>query len=219
MVSGSPDEGRREVLRTSLSLGIAVGLYGASFGAAAATAGFSVAQACAVSLLVFTGASQFALVSVLGAGGSVAAGVASAVLLGGRNGLYAVLLNERLSVPRWRKPLAAQLTIDESTAVSTTSPVEWAHVGFWWTGLTVYVVWNLSTLVGAASAAAVSPTAFGLDGAVGAAFLGLLWPRLRQSWDVALVGALLAVVAIPLTPPGVPVLIAGLAIMPKVLRS
>lgn len=214
----SRDAGRA-VIRRSLSLGIAVGLYGASFGAAAAAAGFSVLQACAVSLLVFTGASQFALASVLGAGGSVAAAVASAVLLGSRNGLYAVILNERILLSRSRKPVAAQLTIDESTAVATTSPTGLSHIGFWWTGVTVYVVWNLATLVGAATASAVDPRRFGLDGAVGAAFLGLLWPRLKEAWRVALGGAVLAVVAIPLTPPGVPVLIAALAVLPPLIRS
>ncbi|MCW2543229.1 MAG: AzlC family transporter permease [Frankiales bacterium] len=171
-----------------------------------------------MSLLVFTGASQFALVSVLGAGGSVAAGVASAVLLGGRNGLYAMLLKERIPVTGWRRVAAAQVTIDESTAIATTSPPAWTHVGFWWTGLTVYVVWNLSTLIGVVSASAVDTKAFGLDGAVGAAFLGLLWPRLRESWQVALIGTVLALVAIPLTPPGVPVLVAGLAIVPTLVR-
>ena len=167
---------------------------------------------------MFTGASQFALVSVLGAGGSVAAGVASAVLLGGRNGLYAMLLKERIPVAGWRRVAAAQVTIDESTAIATTSPPPWTGLGFWWTGLTVYVVWNLSTLIGVVSASAVDTQAFGLDGAVGAAFLGLLWPRLRESWHVAAIGALLAAVAIPLTPPGVPVLVAGLAVVPSLVR-
>lgn len=195
-----------------------MGLYGASFGAAAAAAGFSVVQACATSLLVFTGASQFALASVLGAGGSVAAAVASAVLLGSRNGLYAVLLSEQMPVRGWRRGVAAQVTIDESTAVAVTSPPAWTSVGFWWTGLTVYVVWNLSTLLGALSASAVDTTAFGLDGAVGAAFLGLLWPRLREAWRIAVAGAVLAAVAVPLTPPGVPVLVAGLAVLPTLWR-
>lgn len=205
-------------MRRSLSLGVAVGLYGASFGAAAATAGFSVVQACATSLLVFTGASQFALAGVLGAGGSVAAGVASAVLLGSRNGLYAVILSERMPLRGRRRVAAAHVTIDESTAVAVTSPPAWSHVGFWWTGLTVYVFWNLSTFLGALSASAVDTTAFGLDGAVGAAFMGLLWPRLREAWPVAVGGAALALVAVPLTPAGVPVLVAGLAVLPTLVK-
>jgi predicted branched-subunit amino acid permease len=177
-----------------------------------------VPQACALSLLVFTGASQFALVGVLGSGGSVLAGVATALLLGSRNAMYSVLLAERLPLSRRRRLLAAQITIDESTAVSVTSPEPYAGLGFWTTGLTIYVVWNVMTLVGAAGAAAVDTHAFGLDAAVGAAFLGLLWPRLRESWKVALGGALLALVAIPLTPAGVPVLVAGLAVLPSLVR-
>lgn len=97
--------GRRAVWRQSLSVGVASGAYGVSFGALATAAGLSAAQACALSALMFTGGSQFALISVLGAGGSGLAGAASAVLLGARNGLYAVqvapLLRVRGCGERW----------------------------------------------------------------------------------------------------------------------
>ncbi|MCU1594718.1 MAG: branched-chain amino acid transporter permease [Frankiales bacterium] len=201
-----------------MALGVAVGMYGLSFGAAASAAGLSVLQACAMSSLIFTGASQFALVGVLGAGGSAAAGVATALLLGTRNAMYAVILAERIPMSPQRKLLAAQVTIDESTAVSVTSSKPLAGVGFWSAGLTVYVMWNLMTLAGAAGAASVDTHALGLDAAVGAAFLGLLWPRLREAWPVALGGALLALIAVPLTPAGVPVLIAALAVLPRLVR-
>ena len=175
-------------------------------------------QACATSLLVFTGASQFALVGVLGAGGAPLAGVASAVLLGSRNALYGVVVAERVSAAGWRRAVAAHVTIDESTAVSTSAPREHAGTGFWWTGLTVFVVWNISTLLGALGADAVDVRALGLDGAVGAAFLGLLWPRIREAPGVVAGGALLALLAVPLTPPGVPILVAGLAVVPRLVR-
>ena len=195
-----------------------MGAYGISFGAAATTAGLSVLQSCALSLLVFTGASQFALVAVLGAGGSVAAGVATALLLGSRNAMYAVSLSALLPMSPRRRLLAAQVTIDESTAVAVSAPRSLAGVGFWTTAVGVYVLWNLATLLGAAGAAAFDTHALGLDAAVGAAFLGLLWPRLRGAGGVAAGGALLAAIAVPLTPPGVPVLVAGLAVLPVVLR-
>ena len=195
-----------------------MGAYGISFGAAATTAGLSVPQACALSLLVFTGASQFALVGVLGAGGSALAGVATALLLGSRNAMYSVALVDLVPMSRARRLLAAQLTIDESTAVAVASPRSLAGVGFWTAGGLIYVLWNLATLLGAAGAAAVDTHALGLDAAVGAAFLGLLWPRLREAWPVALGGALLAAVAVPLTPAGVPVLVAGLAVVPSLVR-
>ncbi len=175
-------------------------------------------QACALSLLVFTGASQFALVGVLGAGGSAVAGVATALLLGSRNAMYSVALSDLLPMRRSRRLVAAQLTIDESTAVATTAPRSLAGVGFWTAGIAVYVLWNLATLAGALGAATVDTHALGLDAAVGAAFLGLLWPRLSEARGLAVGGALVAAVAVPLTPPGVPVLLAGLAVLPMVLR-
>lgn len=206
------------MLRRGLVFGVAVGTYGASVGAAAVTAGLTVLQACALSLLTFTGASQFALISVLGAGGGVVAAVASALLLGGRNALYGVVLTERVAVRGWRRAVAAHVTIDESAGISLTSPREHAGVGFWVTGLTVFCVWNLATLLGALTASAVDPKALGLDAAVGVAFLGLLWPRLREAPDVTFGGTVLALVAVPLTPPGVPILVAALAVVPRMVR-
>ena len=208
-----------QVRRRGLGVAVAVGTYGIAFGAAATTAGLSTLQACALSLLVFTGASQFALVGVLGVGGSVVAGIATAVLLGSRNAVYAVTLSGLLPMGPRRKLLAAQVTIDESAAVALTAPRSLAGVGFWTTAIGVYVLWNLSTLLGALGAATVDTTALGLDAAVGAAFLGLVWPRLREARAVAVTGALVAVVAVPLVPAGVPVLLAGLAVLPAVLRT
>ncbi len=181
-------------------------------------AGLTVLQACATSLLVFTGASQFALVGVIGAGGSLIAGVGSALLLGSRNALYAVVLKDLLPAQGVRRGVAAQLTIDESTAVAISAPPEHAATAFWTTGLAVYGSWNLSTLLGALTASSVDLLAIGLDGAVAAAFLALLWPRLREAPGVAAGGAVLALIALPLTPPGVPVLVAATAVLPRLVR-
>ena len=207
---------RSQVQRQALAIGVAVGAYGISFGAASTAAGLSVLQTCALSLLVFTGASQFALVGVLGAGGSAVAGVAAALLLGSRNTMYAVRLADLLGLRSWRRLVAAQVTIDETTAVAVSAPPGLAGHGFWTTALSVYGLWNLATLAGALGAARVDTGALGLDAAVGGAFLALLWPQLRGARREALLGALIAVVAVPLTPPGVPVLLAALAVLPAV---
>jgi predicted branched-subunit amino acid permease len=154
---------------------------------------------------------------VLGAGGSVVAGVASALLLGSRNLLYAVRLSALVPTHGARRVAAAQLTIDESTAMATAAPPGLSALGFWATGLSVYVLWNLATLLGALGAARLgNPAALGLDAAVPAAFLALLAPQIRDRTAglVALAGALLALVAVPFTPAGVPVLLAGLAVVP-----
>lgn len=177
-------------------------------------------QTCALSLLVFTGASQFALVGVLGAGGGAVPAVLSGLLLGARNTLYSVRLADLLRLPARRRPLAAHLTIDESTAMATAAPPGLAAVGFWATGLSVFVLWNLATLVGAVGAGVVDARALGLDAAVGAAFLGLLALQVRDrtALGVAVAGAVVAAVAVPFAPAGLPVLLAGLAVLPAVLR-
>ncbi|MCU1676399.1 MAG: AzlC family protein [Frankiales bacterium] len=204
---------RRAVLRRALSVGIATSTYGVSFGALAVANGLSVWQACVSSLLLFSGGSQFALAGVLGAGGSVGAAVASSSLLGVRNGVYAVQLAALLRPRGWKRFAAAQLTIDESTAVAVSqdSP-EGRSLGFWATGLTVYVGWNLMTLVGALAGSHLGdPRRYGLDAAAAAAFLALLWPRLRarQPVAVAFAGAFVAFVLIPVVPVGLPIVAAA----------
>ena len=200
---------------------MAVGAYGLSFGAAAVTAGLSTLQACALSLLLFTGASQFALVGVVGAGGGMLAAVAGALLLGTRNTLYAVRLASLVPARGPRRLVAAQLTIDESTGMATGAPPGLAATAFWATGASVYVLWNLATLLGALGAARLGdPAALGLDAAVPAAFLALLAPQLRSRalGAAALAGALVAAAAVPFTPPGVPVLLAALVVVPALVR-
>lgn len=204
---------RRPVVRDGLAVGVATGLYGVSFGAVSVAAGLGVLQTCALSLLVFTGASQFALVGVVASGGTVLAATATAVLLGARNAFYGLRLAPRLEVTGLRRAAAAHLVIDESTAVATAQRDDVdGRTGFWVTGLAVFVCWNLATAVGAVGGQALGdPRAYGLDAAVGAAFLALLWPRLDGTVPrlVALGAAALAGGLVPWVPAGVPVLAAG----------
>nr|WP_233359191.1 AzlC family ABC transporter permease [Thermomonospora amylolytica] len=205
-------------------MGISVGLSGLAFGAAAVTAGMSVAQACVLSLLAFTGASQFALAGVLGGGGSLVAGTLGAVLLGARNGLYGLRLAGLLGVRGRRRLLTAHVVIDETTAVATAQPdPRSARAGFWATAFSLYAVWNLSTLGGALGAARIGdPEAFGMDVLGPAAFLALLWPRLtsgRAEARVAVAAIVVAVAATPLLPPGVPVMLAAVAALAGMVRT
>ena len=210
-----PRQRRREVLRQSLSVGVATGAYGISFGALSVAAGLSLWQTMALSALLFSGGSQFALVGIVAAGGSGAAAIATSSLLGVRNGLYGLQVSRLLDVRGLRRAAAAQLTIDESTAVAIGQPEQPAgRVGFWATGLAVFVLWNLMTLVGAVIGNALGdPRRYGLDAAAAAAFLALLWPRLRSA-DARAVGVAAALVALllaPHSPAGIPVLVAALA--------
>lgn len=202
----------KATLRDSLSVSITVGAYGVAFGAAAVANGFTVLQSCLLSLLTFSGASQFAVVGVLGAGGTALSGIATASLLGIRNALYGVIMAPRLKVKGFKRIVAAQVTIDESTGVALGQEVrssEAMRQGFWLTGIGVFIFWNLFTVAGALGAQAMGDIrAWGLDSAVPAAFLGLVWPRLKTNGDRALaIGcAVFAIAMTPILPAGLPII-------------
>jgi predicted branched-subunit amino acid permease len=213
---------RTATLRDALGLGLAVGLYGAAFGAAADAAGLDVWQAMTMSLLMFTGASQFALVGVLGAGGSAVAAVGSALLLGTRNTVYGVrlvpLLWPRRVLPR---VATAHWVIDETTALAIAAPDrKLARLAFLVGGASIFLTWNLTTVIGALGAAALNGAALAaLDAVVPAAFLALLWPRLRKGFPeaatqrrVAVGGAVVALALTPFVPAGVQVIAAVVAV-------
>jgi predicted branched-subunit amino acid permease len=203
-------------IRASFAVGLAVAAYGISFGALSVAAGLDIWQTCVLSLLMFSGGSQFALVGVLASGGATAGGaaIASAALLGTRNALYALRVAPFIGVGWPKKALVAHWTIDETTAVSTAQPtLEGQRAGFWWTGAIIYVGWNLMTLLGALIGNLLGDVSqYGLDAAAAAAFLGLLWPRLRQLQPVvvAIAAAVVAAVLTPALSPGLPVLAAAL---------
>nr|WP_034663696.1 AzlC family ABC transporter permease [Cellulomonas sp. KRMCY2] len=200
-------------MRQALSVSAATGVYGISFGALSVTAGLDLWQTMALSLLMFTGGSQFAFIGVLGAGGGAGAAVATAGLLGARNALYGAALAPLVGGRGPRGWAAAQLTIDESMAVATAQPDRAAaQTGFWWTGLGVFALWNVFTVAGAVVGDALGdPTRWGLDAAAAAAFLGLLWPRLasRTAQLVAAGAVVVALLLTPVAPAGVPVLAAA----------
>jgi len=213
-----PDPARRGVVRDCLGVGLAVGAYGIAFGAASVAAGLSVLQTCLLSLFAFTGGTQFAVVGVIAAGGGIAAALSNGLLLGSRNMLYAMRLAPLLRVHGGRRLVAALGTIDETTAMAVAQPSPaLGRLAFWWTFVGVYSFWNLSTLLGAVGAHALGdPTRFGLDAVVPAAFLALVAPRLRQGATerrIAVAAALIALVLIPFTPPGIPVLAACAALL------
>jgi len=208
----------RQLLIDSVGVGVATGAYGISFGAIAVGSGLSVWQACALSLFVFTGASQFALVGVVASGGAAASGAATALLLGSRNTLYGLKLASLLRLRGARRLAAAHLVIDESTAMALKpEDPDDAPVGFFATGLSVFLLWNAATLVGALAGNAIGDTsAYGLDAAVPAAFLALVWPRL-DTWHkraTAVLAAVLALAFVPVTRPGLPIIAAaGVALL------
>ncbi len=213
---------RHRVLRDALAVGVSTGAYGLSFGAVAATAGLSLPQASALSLLMFTGASQFALVGVIAGGGAPLAAAATATLLGARNAFYGLRLASVLGQRGPGRLLAAHLVIDESSAMATLrdDPRE-SRLAFWATGVAVFVLWNLATVAGAVGAGRLAdPTVLGLDAAAPAAFLALLAPRLRDrgTWALTAAAAALALALTPVVPAGVPILAAALLVVAVAAR-
>jgi predicted branched-subunit amino acid permease len=202
----------RTTAAASFSVSFTVGLYGIAFGAAGIAAGFSMAQTCALSLLTFSGASQFAVVGVLGAGGTALSGITTASLLGIRNALYGMRMAPLMKLRGAKRVVGAQVTIDESTGVALgqSDLGEGAmRQGFWLTGIGVYIFWNLFTVVGALGAQAMGdPAAWGLDAAVPAAFLGLVWPRLTNKLErlLAVTAMALSIALTPFVAAGVPII-------------
>jgi 4-azaleucine resistance transporter AzlC len=194
-------------------LGVATGVFGVSFGVLASASGLSVAKACALSLLVFTGASQFAAVSTVGGGGSTVAAVGAALLLAARNGVYGVTMALVLERGWGHRIVAAHLVLDESTAMAMAQPDRAsARRAFWATGLAVFVCWNAGTLIGVLGGGVIGhPETFGLDAAFPAGFLALLVPHLKRldGRRAAVVGGGVSLVLIPFVPAGVPILVAA----------
>ncbi|MDH4397863.1 MAG: hypothetical protein RL402_496 [Actinomycetota bacterium] len=208
----------KRVLSTSISVGLATGLYGISFGALAAVAGLDLLSIMLLSILMFSGGSQFAFIGVIAAGGAPISAITSSWLLGVRNGFYAMRLNNVLAPRGFLKLVAAQLSIDESNGVSAAQDdFKSQRVGFWATGIAVFVFWNLATLLGALAGDFLgSAETWGLDAAAAAAFLGLVWPKLKDNKTLALAASVVAVVGSLFLPAGVPVLLTVLiALVPR----
>lgn len=214
---GHGDEaGERSILLASVTLGVAVGVFGIAFGVGVISAGGTVLQAAAMSLLVFTGASQFSAVSVIAAGGTTGAALGGALVLAARNAVYGLSMSRVLGGNLLTRLGAAQLVIDESTAMSLAQPTLRARrVAFWVTGLSVFVCWNAGTLLGAILGTAIDPKDWGLDAAFPAGFVAMVAPHLRtrRGLCAGLLGATICLATIPSTPIGVPILVASAAIV------
>jgi 4-azaleucine resistance transporter AzlC len=213
---------RSAILRAAVGIGLYAGAFGVAYGAVAIGSGLSVAQTMVLSLVMFSGGSQFAFAGVIAGGGSGFAAVLAALLLGVRNAFYGVPLSQILQPRGWRRLGTAHFVIDETTAMAVGQPTPpTQRYAFWATGLILFPLWQLGSLTGALLGAAIDPADFGLEAAAPAVFLGLLWPALqrRDGRVVALAAAGVALALVPVAPPGVPVIAtAAVALVAGVLR-
>ena len=211
----APDAKR--FVSASLMIGVAFIVFGTSFGVLAVSAGASVAQACAMSLLVFTGASQMSAVSVIASGGTMASAFGGAVLLSSRNAVYGLAMSPVLKNGKLpSRLLGAQWVIDETTAlVSAETDPAARRTAFWISGVILYASWNIGTLIGALVGSSINPSDFGLDAAFPVMFTAMLAPHLRtkNGKKAALVGAIAAVALAPFMPIGLPILVSALGML------
>lgn len=196
------------------ALAAACFVVGASFGAIAVASGTTVAQASVMSLFVFAGGAQFLAVGITGAGGTAVAAVLGGLLLNARHLPFGLAIGDVLGRHRL---VGSHVMTDEAVAfaLARSDPAA-RRAAYWLAGITLYVVWNLATVLGALAGGAVGdPAAFGIDAAFPAGMLALLWPSLadRPALRVALAAAVVALIAAPVLPPGLPVLVALLGLV------
>ena len=212
------DAQRRSIRAQAISIGLAISPFGLAFGALCAESGIGVWEALGFSSLVFGGSSQFAAVSVLADEGTVIAAVTAGLLLNLRSLAFGVSMAPSLKGSLLWRAGVSQLMIDESTAIgSSQSTHELRRYGYLWGGLSVFVLWNATTLIGVSvlSEAESLITDLGIDATIPAAFLGLIWNKLENAKHrvIALIGAITALILIPITPAGIPVIAAASAII------
>ena len=221
------DVQRRSIRAQAISIGLAISPFGLAFGALCAESGIGVWEALGFSSIVFGGSSQFAAVSVLADDGTVIAAITAGLLLNLRSLAFGVSMAPSLKGSFLWRAGVSQLMIDESTAIGSSQAThELRRYGYLWGGLSVFVLWNATTLIGVSvlSEAESLITDLGIDATIPAAFLGLIWNKLENAKHraVAVIGAITALILIPFTPAGIPVIAAASAIIwvrPWVVRE
>ena len=221
------DAQRRSIRAQAISIGLAISPFGLAFGALCAESGIGVWEALGFSSIVFGGSSQFAAVSVLADDGTVIAAITAGLLLNLRSLAFGVSMAPSLKGSFLWRAGVSQLMIAESTAIGSSQAThELRRYGYLWGGLSVFVLWNATTLIGVSvlSEAESLITDLGIDATIPAAFLGLIWNKLENTKHraVAVIGAITALILIPFTPAGIPVIAAASAIIwvrPWVVRE
>lgn len=204
----------RDGVRAALAVAATVWFFGASFGLVARAAGMGVLAPLVISATTFAGSAQFAVTSILGAGGGAAAAIAAAVLLNARYAPISISVAPLFHGRLLRRLLESQLIVDESWALASRGGGRFDRRILLGAGLLLYVSWLSGTAVGVLAGDALGdPKDLGLDGAFPALFLALLVPQLGtpRSALAAVTGAVVAFALIPVTPAGIPIVAASAA--------
>lgn len=222
-VTGSRTESRyRDGARAVAPIAVAAFAFAISFGVLARASGMEALPAFVMSATTFAGSAQFAAASILGAGGGVVAATVAATLLNGRYAPIGILVAPVFHGSVWRRLLEAQLIVDESWAVSRRADGRFDRRVLVGAGLVLYAAWIGGTALGVVGGEALGdPDRLGLDAAFPALFLALLVPqvRTRRALAAALAGAAIALVLIPVSAAGVPIIVASAACLLGLRRS
>jgi 4-azaleucine resistance transporter AzlC len=208
-------------VRAVLPIAVTVPLFGVSFGVLARAADMGVVAPIVMSATTFAGGAQFAVVSILEEGGSLAAAIVAALLLNARYAAIGISVAPIFRGSRLRRLLESQLIVDESWALSARPDGTFDRRVLLGAGLTLYVTWVLGTALGVLGGGFLGdPARLGLDAAFPALFLALLVGQLgsRRAVAAALAGGGIALVLLPFTPPGVPIIAAVLGCLAGLRR-
>jgi len=201
-------------VRAAAPIGVAALAFGLSFGVLARSAGMGRIAPVVMSATTFAGSAQFAAASILGAGGGLVTAIVAAVLLNLRYGPIGLSAAGAFEGRWWKRAVTAQLVVDESWAIAQRDDGRTDRHLLVGAGLLLLVTWTTGTAIGAFAGDLVAdPEALGLDAAFPALFLALLWSQVRERSKLlaALGGAAIALVLMPFSGPGVPIVVASLA--------
>ena len=198
------DPSFRRGLRDSTLIFAAVGSFGVFYGVLAVEAGLSGPLTVFSSLVVVSGAAQFAMVGLL------ATGAAPVLVAATGLGLRHLPMSATLSRLIGRRPLFTRLRlafilVDETFGLTVRAAAAGvADLVAYKTAadLMLYSSWIIGTTLGVVLGSAIDPVAVGIDVLFGLLFLGLAVPfvRTRRDWIVAgtaVAATLIAVETIP----------------------
>ena len=211
----------RAGLRAGVPFGVAGFFVSLSFGVLAQDAGMSATAAIVMSAIVFAGSAQFAAVSIIAAGGGLGAAVLAAAMMNSRFLPMGIALAPSLPGGPLDRAGQGQTVVDSSWAIAARDDGTFDRWKLFGTTVPQYVAWVSGTVAGVFGGDVLGdPDKFGLDAVFPTFFLALLIAEMRdgRTRGVAALGALIALVLIPFTPPGVPVLVASLAALTGLWR-
>ncbi len=209
-------------LRAGVPFAVAGGILAASFGVLAQDAGFSPLAAIVMSAIVFAGSAQFAAISILAAGGGAGAAIGAAALMNSRFIPMGAALGPSLPGGPLKRAAQGQTVVDASWALSARGDGTFDRWQLFGATSIQYVTWVGGTAIGALAGDAISdPASLGLDAIYPTFFFALLVAEVRdrRALGVAALGASIALVLVPFTPAGVPVLVASLAALVGLTRG